>query len=428
MDPLLPDLRVLDLTRLLPGQYATSLLADMGAEIVMVERPPEGNPSRRREPTVDGRGAAHLLRDRGKRSVAIDLKRDRGREAFLALAETADVVLESLRPGAVDRLGVAYDDVRAAADPVVYCSLTGYGQTGPDADRPGHDLNYAGVGGLLALTGGPDEPPTIPGYPVADLAGALYATTAITAAHATAVATGESRHLDVSMTDAVASFSAAYADRMAAGEDPPARGETALTGRHPGYGVFEAADGEFLTVAALEERFWRNLCDALERPDLRDDHVAMGEDVPDDRRRALAAAFRDRIAERPREEWLARFDEYDVPAGPVNEFADVFTDPQLRARGAFGAAAAGGDAGAEDDAAADAGAGDGDDGSGDDGAPDGVGAYAFTHRFGRDGPAERSPAPRCGEDTDALLAAAGYDRETLDRLAADGVVARPDGA
>jgi crotonobetainyl-CoA:carnitine CoA-transferase CaiB-like acyl-CoA transferase len=395
MREFLTDIRVLDLSRLLPGQYATTLLADMGAEVIMIEHPEYGNPSRHREPTVDGRGAAQLLRDRGKRSVAVDLKSERGREAFRSIAASADVVLDGFRPGVADRLGVGFDDVRQVNETVVYCSLTGYGQDGPYADRPGHDVNYIGVGGLLSLTGEPGGEPSIPGYPVADFAGALYACTAITAALAGRPDDGV--HLDVSMTDVVASFSMVYADRLLGDASPPDRGETILTGRHPGYRAYRTADGSYLTLGALEERFWENLCEATGLEELLDANVAFSEDADDAERLAAIEQLSETIRERPREEWLARFDECDVPAGPLHDFEDVFTDPHLQERGVFEAS--------------------------DSGGAWSIGQLAFVHRFGAGGDGSRRPAPILGEDTTAVLSSVGYDEETIATLAADGIVA-----
>jgi crotonobetainyl-CoA:carnitine CoA-transferase CaiB-like acyl-CoA transferase len=399
MEPFLSDVRVLDLTRLLPGPYATTLLADLGAEVVRVEEPTRGDPVRHREPKVDGRSYTYLVRNRNKASVGIDLKADRGREAFMRLAETADVVVESFRPGVVDRLGVGYDDVREVNDDVVYCSLTGYGQTGPYADRPGHDVNYAGVAGLVGLTGDRDGPPTMPGYPVGDFAGGLYAAFAVVAAVA-GVGMGKSgEYLDVSMTDAVASFSTAYADRYFADGTVPEREGTRLLGEHPGYRVYETGDGAYVSVSALEERFWNNLCDALERPDLRDAYVARDDDVSAGRRQEIVDEVADAMAAKSRAELLAAFDDHDVPGAPVNDYADLFEDPHLAERGLFDSVAVETDDGVEE-----------------------VGQVSLPVRFGRDRTVEKEPASRLGADTDRFLRAVGYDAETVAELEADGVV------
>jgi crotonobetainyl-CoA:carnitine CoA-transferase CaiB-like acyl-CoA transferase len=400
MEPFLSGVRVLDLTRLLPGPYATTLLADLGAEVVKVEEPTRGDPVRHREPTVGGRSYTYLVRNRNKASVGVDLKDERGHEAFMRLAETADVVVESFRPGVVDRLGVGYEAVRAVNEDVVYCSLTGYGQTGPYADSPGHDVNYAGVAGLLALTGNRDGAPTIPGYPVGDFAGGLYAAFAIAAAVAGVAAGKSGEYIDVSMTDAVASFSTAYADRYFAAGATPEREGTRLLGRHPGYRVYEAGDGEYLTVSALEARFWNNLCDALDRPDLRDAYVGRDDDVSAARRREIVDEVAAAMAERPRADLLAAFEEHDVPGAPVNGYDDLFQDPHLAERDLFDSVTV----------------------ETKDGATETVGQVSLPVQFGRDRTVEKEAASRLGADTDRYLAAVGYDAETVAELAADGVV------
>ena len=327
----LDGVRVLDLTRLLPGPYATQLLADRGAEVIKVEDPGRGDYAREMPPLND-RGVGRLFDavNRGKRSVAIDLKRERGRELFYRLVADADVVIEGFRPGVADRLGVGYDDVREHNPSVVYCSLSGYGQTGPNADRVGHDLNYVGVAGLLDMTrAAPDDDPVIPGYPIADMAGGLFCAFAVVGALASrALGNTEGERVDVAMTDVVASFSAVVTADAFAGEDPRP-GETPLTGGLPWYDVYAAADGRHLTLAALEPTFWAAFCDAVDRPDLRDLH---GTTDPAERR-ALREELEALFAERPREAWIERLADAEAMVAPVLRPAELVDDPQLAERG-----------------------------------------------------------------------------------------------
>ncbi len=312
----LDGLRVVDLTTLLPGPYATQLLADMGAAVIKVERPDGGDPARTLSAATgpDVFGAVN----RGKQSVTLDLQTDEGRAAFRALAADADVVIEGFRPGVVERLGVDYETVRNYNPDVVYCSLTGFGATGPHRDRAGHDLNYVGMAGLLDTTRSKAGEVAIPGYPVADMAGGLYAVVSILGALLSReLGGGGGEHLDVSMTDAVLALSQAVAADAFEGGDPTGR-ETALTGQFPFYDVYETADGELVTLAALEPRFFQSFCAAIDRPDLAAKQLAGG-----DEREALGAAIAEEIGSRTLEECLALGEETMVaPVWTVPEALD----------------------------------------------------------------------------------------------------------
>lgn len=394
MKPFLHGTRVLDLTHMLPGPFGTLLLADLGAEVIKVERPDGGDANRHREPMAGEESHAHRLRNRNKRSVALDLKDERGLDAFFDLVETADALVEAFRPGTADRLGIGYDDVRSVDEDIVYCSLTGYGQDGPYSQRPGHDLNYIGVGGLLSLTGPADGEPTSPGYPVSDFGGGLYLALAIAAGLASRARGNGGGYVDIGMTDAVASFGLTHAHEYFGDGTVPERGRTMFTGGHPAYGVFEAADGELLTISAPEKRFWDNLCDAIDRPDLKDRHVGMGSASADD----VAEQFRTELSARSRAEWLDRFDEHDVPAGPVNDYDEVYDDEQLRDRAVFERRAA---------------------------EPDETYVRAPLE-FGADRLPSVDPAPALGGDSTDLLAEIGYSDDEIEGLVDAGVVGTPD--
>lgn len=324
----LPDVTVLDLTRLLPGPYATQLLADMGAEVVKVERPGSGDYARSMA-AGDGPSVFSAV-NRGKRSVTLDLDADGGREALLRLAESADVMVESFRPGVADRLGVGYDAVSERNPGVVYCSLSGFGATGPNRDRAGHDLNYLGMAGLLDLTRAEgDGRPAIPGFPVADMAGGVFgALSAVSALLARELGDGSGEHLDVGLTDAVFSFSQAVAPAAFAGEAPRGR-RTALTGRYPCYDVYETADGGYVTLAALEPAFWRAFCEAVDREDLVGEQYADDPALREEVREELSGVF----AGRTREEWEALLGDEDVMVAPVRTLAEALESDQARERG-----------------------------------------------------------------------------------------------
>jgi crotonobetainyl-CoA:carnitine CoA-transferase CaiB-like acyl-CoA transferase len=320
----LDGIRVLDFSRLLPGGFGTGLLADLGAEVVKIEQPGVGDYMRWLDPKIDDESAASWVVDRGKRSLGVDLKSPRGVEVVRRLARTADAVVESFRPGVVDRLGVGYEALRAENPRLVYCSISGYGQDGPLRETAGHDLNYIGRAGLLSITGAADGRPAIPGVQVGDLGGgALLGAVGLLAALVRAARTGEGEHVDVSMTDgAFALLSVHLGDYFATGLVPgPER--MLLNGGYPCYNVYACADGRYLTVGALEPQFFQALCDGVGRPDLASTRLAP----------AAIPAWRALFLARARDEWLAALDGIDACVGPVNDVAEAIDDPQLRHRG-----------------------------------------------------------------------------------------------
>jgi crotonobetainyl-CoA:carnitine CoA-transferase CaiB-like acyl-CoA transferase len=315
----LDGLLVLDLTRLLPGAAATMQLANFGAEVVKIEEPERGDYGRWMPPFLDGEGAVFHMVNRGKKSVALDLKSDGGRAAFLKLAQTADVVVESFRPGTMQRLGLDYETLRASNPRIIYVSITGYGQAGPWAAMAGHDINYLALGGALEGNGACGGPPVMPGVQIADLAGgALQAVTGVLLALAARAKTGRGQAVDVSMTDGVAWLLPVGLGLHAATGELPARGDGILTGRYACYRVYEAADGRWIAVGALEPKFWQALCGALGCERFIADQFAegprRGEIVAE-----LARIFRTRTAE----EWFERLRPTDCCVTPVRNVAEV---------------------------------------------------------------------------------------------------------
>lgn len=325
----LSDYTVLDLTWLLPGPYGSMLLADMGAEVIKIEEPERGDYARWMDPQVESTdsGAFFHSVNRNKKSVTLDLKRELGREAFLDLAAEADAIFEQFRPGVVDRLGVGYEDVRAVNEDIVYCSLTGYGQDGPYSDRVGHDVNYAGVAGLLGETVSKDgEFPAIPAYPIGDMVGGMFSAFMIVSALLTREAGNGGQYVDVSMTDVLASLGTGWSWRVLSGEQVPERERSLSALINPCYDVYETKDGEYLTIAAQEEKFWEQLLEELDRPDLFDYQYATGEDA-EYAREELQSEF----LTRTRDEWMATLSKETMTA-PVNDFAEMFEHPQIQAR------------------------------------------------------------------------------------------------
>ena len=265
---MLEGVRILDLTRLLPGAYCTLLLADLGADVIKIEEPGRGDYMRWMGPVVGEQSALFNALNRNKRSVVLDLKSDHGRTAFLKLAETAGVVVEGNRPGVMDRLSIGWEVLHTLKPSLVLCSITGYGQDGPMAMSAGHDLNYMAAAGALGLNGAPGGPPLPLGVQVADLGGGgMGGAIAILAALFDVSRGGGGRHLDVAMMEGALAWTAAVAADAAAGGTAPERGRGRLTGGIPCYRVYSCADG-YLSVGALEPKFWEALCTALDRPDL----------------------------------------------------------------------------------------------------------------------------------------------------------------
>jgi crotonobetainyl-CoA:carnitine CoA-transferase CaiB-like acyl-CoA transferase len=328
MAPPLAGIRVLDFTRLLPGAFASLMLAELGAEVIKVEAPGRGDPMRLLPPLVGGRGIYHLLLDRGKKSVAIDLHQAGGAPALARLLETADVVMESFRPRTARRLGLSADQVRGRHPAVIHCAITGYGQTGPYAERPGHDLNYVAVSGLLAADR--PNPTELPRMFMADVGGgAMTAVIGILAALVGRGRTGEGASLDISMHEA-----SLYWVMLPAARELIDGGEAALEdlptfGKHACYNVYRTRDGELVALGALEPRFWTGFCQAVGRADLAARHLTGEADQA-----ALIAEIRALFETRTRAEWLALLEQADLCLTPVNRPSEAFADPHIQVRGA----------------------------------------------------------------------------------------------
>ena len=321
----LSGIRVLDLTRLLPGAFCTHLLAGMGADVIKVEEPGTGDYMRWTPPLVDGQSALFDALNHGKRSIALDLKTEHGRGALLRLVETAQVLVEGNRPGVMERLGLGWEVLHAKNPRLVMCSITGYGQNGPFAQRAGHDLNYMAIAGALGLNGERDGPPVPLAVQVADIGGGgLQPAVAILAALVAVGRGGEGCRLDVSMTDGAASFLALAFAARAHGEKV-ARGDQRLAGRYACYRVYECKDHRFYSVAALEPKFWSTLCHAVESPDLVEMQYSTSPEV----HRAMELIFETRT----RDEWAEKLAGLDVCCEPVLDLDEVASHPQIAARG-----------------------------------------------------------------------------------------------
>lgn len=398
----LAGVRVLDLTRLLPGGFCTLLLADLGADVVKVEDTGAGDYLRWSPPFYEGaaegaRSAHFIALNRNKRSIRIDLRQERGREALLALVRSADVLVESFRPGVLERLGVGYERCAAANERLVWCSISGYGQSGPLRERAGHDLNYLAAGGLLALSGERDGPPLQSAGQIADLGGgALMALVGIFAAlrerdgAAGGAGSGRGQQVDISMFDGALSWLALPAARYLASGEVQHRGEVELAGGLICYRPYRCADG-YVALGALEEKFWRAFCAGVEREDL----LPRQFDPPgSDAHRQLEQIF----AARTRAQWEQFAARHDCCLEVVRELDEALAGEQVAAREMVVEVAQPGASGP-------------------------VRALGVPVKLSRTpGRHDRLPAPAPGEHTRELLAEAGYEEARIEELIAAGAL------
>ncbi|HZV54324.1 MAG TPA: CaiB/BaiF CoA-transferase family protein [Rhodocyclaceae bacterium] len=388
-DAPLAGLRVLDLTRLLPGPVCTLHLADLGADVIKIEDIGAGDYARSMGVGAGPGEDSYFFRivNRNKRGLRLDLKRQEGVDVFLRLARDADVIVEGFRPGVVDRLGVGYEAVRAINPRIVYCAITGYGQDGPWRDRAGHDINYVATAGVLDQIGTAGGTPALPNFQIGDLlGGAMTAVAGILAAVIAAKVSGEGRYVDVAMTDAV--FAHAYSPLLATlvhGKPLP-RGNDLLSGALPGYGIYRTRDDRYMAVGALEPKFWELFCDTLARPDLKSEGFVGGE---------RAARVRDELAAifstQPLAFWEEKFSRVDCGVTPVLTFDEAMEHPQLKARGMTVDA-------------------------------DGLTQLAPPFRLSGFDFRIRRSAPGLGADSDVILREAGYVESEIARLKAAGII------
>ncbi len=382
----LHGIRVLDLGRLLPGPFATLILADLGARVDKIEEPGTGDYLRAQPPLVGDTSAIFLALNRNKRSVCLDLKTERGRAAMLRLVERADVVVDQFRPGVLDRLGLGHATLRASNPRLIVCALTGYGQDGPLASRAGHDINYLARSGVLGMQGPPGSPPQVPAVQIADMGSALWSVVGILAALHERARSGTGRVIDVSMTESSMAFALAGFGALLGGH-PPARGAEPLTGGLAVYGTYTTRDGRFVSLGALEPKFWASFCAGV---GVDFDHQAL---FPGPHQEALRERLRAVFAARTRVEWEAFARGHDSCLEPVLEPDELLSDEHLGARGAF----------FEMDS------------------PWGRIRQLRTPLTPRD--AQHVPPPRRGQHTDEILREAGVDDATIAAMRAEGSAA-----
>lgn len=383
MAPPLDGLRVISMAEQYPGPYCTLLLADMGADVVLVERPRVGDPSR----GPGGMSDFFAALNRNKRSVAVDLKTAAGREICRRLIAGADVFIEGFRPGTMDRLGLGYSALRELNPRVVYCSLSGFGQNGPYRLRPAHDISFQGIAGLLANLIDKGSFADRPGVAIGDLSSGMFAALGILAALWARERTGRGQYVDVSMADGLVSWMTTALTSVINGGRPLDLSAGA------GYGVYKTADGKYLTLSiALEPHFWRNLWQTVGRPDLAE--ISFLDRLK--RNQELQAVIEEILLTKTRDEWVEMLAAADVPSAPVLSLEEVARDPQVQARGMI----------VEWEA------------------PDGrkIGMVNHPIQFSDTPASIRRAAPELGEHTEEVLREAGYGSEDMARLREAGAV------
>lgn len=329
--PALDGIRVLDLTMLLPGPLCTQILRDLGADVTKVEPPAPGDYMALWPPMVGDVSATYHAVNRGKRVIALNLKQEADRTYFLELADQADVLVEGFRPGVIDRLGIGYDVLQQRNPRLIVCSISGYGQSGPLADRAGHDLNYQALAGVLSLSGGDDALPPNPQLQVADTAAGSYAAAMlILAALVERQQTGQGRHLDVSMSEQLLPLMTTHYAAAGAERRNPHRDGELLSGGAAGYRAYRTSDGQYYTVGALEHKFWASVVQAVGAPELAAvSHVGGSE--TEQTVAQLSAIF----ATKTRDEWIEILGPADACCEPVLSFREVLDHPHWKARGSF---------------------------------------------------------------------------------------------
>jgi crotonobetainyl-CoA:carnitine CoA-transferase CaiB-like acyl-CoA transferase len=392
--PLAPY-RVTDLTRVLAGPFCTMQLADLGAEVIKVEAPGKGDDTRAwGPPFVNGESAYFMSVNRNKRSLTINLKAAEGKEVLWRLLERSDVLVENFRPGALGRLGFDFEEVHTRLPGLIYCSISGFGHSGPDAHLPGYDVLIQGEAGLMSLTGDPDGPPYKLGTSISDLTAGMIATQGIMAALLERERSGQGQHVDIAMLDTSAALLSYQAGiYFATGEAPTRRGNA-----HPSivpYSTFPCADGTII-IAVGNDSLFQRFCALIEREELVADPRFATAAARVENREAMDALLCEILQQHPRQHWLDLLREQGIPCGGVRDVAEVCGSAQLAARGMIQQI-----------------------------------DHPTAGKIGQLGPpinlsgtpcSLRLPPPLLGQDTDTVLTELGYDPQAIDRLRTEGVV------
>ena len=388
----LSGVRIIDLTRLYPGPFGTQLLGDLGAEVIKVEDKNSPDYIRFFPPTFNKEGAGYIAVNRNKKSFVLDLRSEKGKELFFRLVEKSDAVVEQFRPGVLDKMGLGYDRAKAVNPAIIYCSITGFGQTGPYANIPGHDLNYMGLAGITDIIGPKKGDPVIPGIQVADVAGGgLMSVIGILSALIARGTTGKGQHVDISMFDGILPFMGMIFANYKAGGGLPDRGNTFLSGGLVCYSIYRTKDDRYMTMGALEFKFWKRFCELIERPEWTDKQFVEGKE-----NERLRGELSELFLTRTRDEWVDLFRGEESMCDAVLSIDEVEHDPHAIARKMI----------VEMDHPT-------------EGKIKGIGVPI---KFSRTEATDIAPPPILGQHNDEVLSLIGLSKDEIQELRADGII------
>lgn len=324
----LEGIKILDLSRLLPGPFCSMLLADFGADVVKVEDPKIGDYIRWWPPRMGRNSGFHVVLNRNKRSLTLNLKSPEGKEIFQQLVHTTDVVLESFRPGVMERLGLGYEKLSKTNPNLIYCAITGYGRTGPRSQKAGHDINYLALGGVLSHSGR-ENGPTLSGVQIADLGGgAIMAAFSIVAALLARRRQGEGQYIDISMLDGSLTWNCLRWGKYLADQKIPRPGDDMLNHGFACYNIYKTKDGRYMALGALEPKFWQGFCESVGRSNWNQENYFQ----PGPHQRILQDEIAELFRRKTQADWIAHFGNHDCCCEPVLKLDEVLADPHLRAR------------------------------------------------------------------------------------------------
>ena len=387
----LEGIKILDLSRLLPFNYCTLMLADLGAEVLKIEEPKIGDYMRWLPPKLKKENAIFLMANRNKKSMTLNLREEKAKEILRQLVKEYDVLFESFRPGVMKKLGVSYENLKEVNPRLIFCSSTGYGQDGPYSNRPGHDMNYIGVAGILEATGRHTGAPVIPGIPVADMSVGIFSAFSILAAIISRQNSGKGQYLDISMTDCMVSYNMVNIASYIASQQPQGTEILGIAGETPCYNVFKTKDGKFISLGNIEDKFWINLLKLIGREDLAEYQFATGE-----KQEKAMDELKQVFLTRTRREWLDLLEGKDTCYAPVNDIEDLMADPHVKHREMLLKM--------------------------EHPVEGKIVTVGFPFKFSETPAKIRTPSPALGQHTEEILKTLGYNSQNIKKMKEKGVI------